>query len=115
MIEKIKPCPYCGAKCEVVGETENYWILCSECSGYKTAKEAIAGHNRVSTAVKEMQIRTIEKEKKEVARKKETEIHFLNRMHNEQREKQMWKDCASVSDIDSLWKAINILSTKEKQ
>ena len=53
--EKPMPCPFCGAKCEVIGAI-NHRVKCSECNYESTMdsdrEKVIAAHNRVCRAVK---------------------------------------------------------------
>lgn len=52
--EKPMPCPFCGAKCEVIGAI-NHRVKCSECNYESTMDsdkgKVTAAHNRVCRAV----------------------------------------------------------------
>lgn len=53
--EKPMPCPFCGAKCEVIGAI-NHRVKCTECNYESTMDidkgKVIAAHNRVCRAVR---------------------------------------------------------------
>lgn len=53
--ETPMPCPFCGAKCEVIGAI-NHRVKCSKCNYESTMDsdkgKVIAAHNRVCRAVK---------------------------------------------------------------
>ena len=53
--ERPEPCPFCGAKCEVIGAI-NHRVKCTECNYESTMDsdkgKVIAAHNRVCRAVR---------------------------------------------------------------
>lgn len=75
---EIAPCPFCGGQCIYQSNPYLIWVHCADChyrtNRVKSARKAIAAHNRIATAVPLERVRDVLDACREALEKKQANV-----------------------------------------